>query len=99
MEVASEAEAIAGALDILAEQISDEADYRTYIRELTFKEGQIKSLAKDANEQSVYENYYDYGEPLAAIPGHRILAINRGEAENSFTVKSRSTNRTYNFIS
>ncbi len=87
LEVASEAEAIAGALDILAEQISDEADYRTYIRELTFKEGQIKSLAKDANEQSVYENYYDYGEPLAAIPGHRILAINRGEAEKFLTVK------------
>ncbi len=87
LEVASEAEAIAGALDILAEQISDEADYRTYIRELTFKEGHIKSLAKDANEQSVYENYYDYSEPLAAIPGHRILAINRGEAEKFLTVK------------
>ena len=87
LEVANETEAIAGALDILAEQISDEADYRTYIRELTFKEGHIKSLAKDANEQSVYENYYDYSEPLASIPGHRILAINRGEAEKFLTVK------------
>ncbi len=87
LEVATEAEAIAGAFDILAEQRSDEADYRTYIRELTFKEGQIKSLAKDADEQSVYENYYDYSEPLAAIPGHRILAINRGKAEKFLTVK------------
>ncbi len=51
------------------------------------------------NEQSVYENYYDYGEPLAAIPGHRILAINRGEAEKFPYSESRSTNRTYNFIS
>ncbi len=85
--VASAAEAIAGALDIIAEQISDVADYRTYIRDITFKEGKIISVAKDAEAQSVYENYYDYNEALATIPGHRTLALNRGEEEKFLTVK------------
>ena len=86
-EVADEQEAIAGALDIIAEQISDVADYRTYIRDITMKEGKIVSTAKDEKAESVYENYYDFSEAIATIPGHRILAINRGEAEKFLTVK------------
>lgn len=86
-EVKSAEEAIAGALDIIAEQISDVADYRTYIREITMKEGKLIVTAKDEKAESVYENYYDYNEALATIPGHRILAINRGESEKFLTVK------------
>ncbi len=86
-EVASAADAIAGALDIIAEQISDEADYRTYIRDITFKEGKISSVAKDAEAESVYETYYDYSESLTTIPGHRVLALNRGENEKFLNVK------------
>ena len=80
-EAISRIEKAAGALDIIAEQISDVADYRTYIRDITFKEGKIVVAAKDAEAESVYENYYDYNEAIASIPGHRILAINRGENE------------------
>ena len=86
-EVKSAEEAIAGALDIIAEQISDAADYRTYIRDITFKEGKLVAAAKDAEAESVYENYYDYNEAIASIPGHRILAINRGENEKFLTIK------------
>lgn len=86
-EVASAADTIAGALDIIAEQISDEADYRTYIRDITFKEGKISSVAKDAEAESVYETYYDYSESLTTIPGHRVLALNRGENEKFLNVK------------
>ena len=86
-EVKSTSEAIAGALDIIAESISDVADYRTYIRDITSKEGKIVCAAKDKDAESVYENYYDYNETVATMPGHRILAINRGEAEKFITVK------------
>lgn len=86
-EVKSAQEAIAGALDIIAEQISDVADYRAYIRDITFKEGKLVAAAKDAEAESVYENYYDYNEAIASIPGHRILAINRGENEKFLTIK------------
>ena len=86
-KVKSAEDAAAGALDIIAEQISDVADYRTYIRDITFKEGKIVVAAKDAEAESVYENYYDYNEAIASIPGHRILAINRGENEKFLTVK------------
>jgi len=86
-EVKSAKEAIVGALDIIAEQISDVADYRTYIRDITFKEGKLVAAAKDAEAESVYENYYDYNEAIASIPGHRILAINRGENEKFLTIK------------
>ena len=86
-EVPTPQDAITGALDIIAEQISDVADYRTYIRDITMKEGSIKAVAKDEKAASVYENYYDYEEKLATIPGHRILALNRGEAEKFLTVK------------
>jgi len=74
-------EAIAGAGDILAEAISDEADYRIYIRDLTFREGKILSCAKDEQAQSVYEMYYHFEEPVKKLAGHRVLALNRGEAE------------------
>ncbi len=79
-------EAIAGACDIIAESISDDADYRTWIREKTFKNGRIVSKAKDAEAESVYENYYDYDEAIAKLPGHRILALNRGEKEKILKV-------------
>ena len=85
--VADVKEAIAGALDIIAEAISDEADYRTYIRNITFKEGMLTSAAKDEEAQSVYEMYYNYTESIPKVAGHRTLAINRGEAEKYLTVK------------
>ena len=85
--VASAKEALEGAQDIIAEQISDEADYRIYIREFTFAEGKISSSAKDEAQSSVYEMYYDYEEPLKKVVGHRTLALNRGEKEKVLTVK------------
>lgn len=84
--VATATDAIDGAKDIIAEMISDDASYRTYIRNKTFKEGTISSVAKDAEEKSVYEMYYDFTEPVAKIAGYRILAINRGEKEKILTV-------------
>ena len=86
-EVASAEEAIAGAKDIIAEYISDEADYRIHIRELTTKQGKVVSVAKDSEEQSVYEMYYDFEEPITRLAGHRVLALNRGEKEKFLTVK------------
>ena len=80
-------EAIAGAMDIIAELISDNADYRTRIREITFKEGILSSTAKDADAKTVYEMYYNFTEPVAKMAGHRILAVNRGENEKILTVK------------
>ncbi len=80
-------EAIQGAMDILAESVADEADYRTYIRKLTMEEGVLVSTAKDENEKSVYENYYEFEEAVKKIAGYRILAINRGEKEKFLTVK------------
>ena len=86
-EVATAEEAIAGAMDIIAEYISDEADYRIYIRDLTAKQGKITSVAKDAEAQSVYEMYYEFEEPISKLAGHRVLALNRGENEKFLTVK------------
>lgn len=85
--VASIDEAITGALDIIAENISDEAEYRTYIRDITVKEGKLVIAAKDAEAKSVYEMYYDFEEPIAKAAGYRILAINRGEKEKVLSVK------------
>ncbi len=85
--IATVEEAITGALDIIAENISDEAEYRTYIRDVTVKEGKIVTSAKDKEEKSVYEMYYDFEEPIAKAAGYRILAINRGEKEKILTVK------------
>ena len=86
-EVATAEEALAGAKDIVAEAISDEADYRIRIRELTTKKGVVRSTAKNAEEKSVYEMYYDFSEPVNKLAGHRVLALNRGEAEKMLTVK------------
>ena len=80
-------DAIDGACDIIAETISDEADYRSYIRGLTEKKGHIQSVAKDSETESVYEMYYDFDEPISKLPGHRILALNRGEKEKILGVK------------
>ena len=81
------AEAIAGAKDIIAEAVSDEADYRMHIRNVTAKKGKILSAAKDPQAASVYESYYEYEEPISKIAGHRVLALNRGEKEKFLTVK------------
>ena len=86
-EVKTAEDALQGAQDIIAESISDNADYRTYIRDITFDEGIIASSAKDEKAQSVYEMYYAYEEPVKKVAGHRVLALNRGEAEKVLTVK------------
>ncbi len=86
-EVLTVEDAIAGAKDIIAEMISDDADYRTKIRDLTMKKGRLISTAKDKEAESVYEMYYEYDEALSKVAGHRTLAINRGENEKVLTVK------------
>ncbi len=86
-EVKTVEEAIAGAMDIIAEDVSDNAEYRSYIREVTIKEGTLLSVAKDEKQESVYEMYYNFEESIEKLPGHRILAINRGEKEKILTVK------------
>ena len=86
-EVLTAADAIAGAKDIIAENISDEADYRIYIRNITEKEGRIISVAKDEKAESVYEMYYNYEEAICKVAGHRTLALNRGEKEKFLNVK------------
>lgn len=79
--------ALDGAKDILAEELSDRAELRGYIRKVTFNKGLITTKAKDDKEQTVYDMYYDYSEKLSSMPGHRILAINRGEKEKVLVVK------------
>ena len=97
--VANVKEALQGAMDIIAEMISDEADHRTYIRQATFEEGKITSTAKDAKAQSVYEMYYDFEEPVNKVAGHRVLALNRGENEKILTVKIEApTERIIRFL-
>ena len=86
-EVATVEEAISGAKDIVAESISDKADYRSEIRERTFRKGMLVSTAKKPEETSVYEKYYEYEERVEKMPGHRVLAINRGEKEKFLGVK------------
>ena len=86
-EVLTAEDAIAGAKDIIAEMISDDADYRTKIRDLTMKKGRLISNAKDKEAESVYEMYYEYDEALSKVAGHRTLAINRGENEKVLSVK------------
>ncbi len=85
--VADVKEAIDGAKDIIAESISDEADYRSWIRKITMKKGKLTSAAKNPEEESVYEMYYEFEEPVSKLAGHRILAVNRGEKEKILTVK------------
>ena len=86
-EVKNVKEALQGAMDIIAEMISDNADYRAYIRQATFEEGKLVSQAKDEKAESVYEMYYAYEEPVSKVAGHRVLAVNRGENEKILTVK------------
>lgn len=86
-DVKSAADAIAGAKDIIAEAISDNADYRSWIRKTTMKKGTVTSAAKDPEAESVYEMYYEFAEPVLKLAGHRILALNRGEKEKFLTVK------------
>ena len=86
-EVKTVEDAIAGAKDILAEQISDEADYRVHIRDVTMKKGMLISSAKDEKAESVYEMYYEFAEAISKVAGHRILALNRGEKEKFLNVK------------
>lgn len=87
LEVESEADAIAGAMDIIAEKISDDAGFRNKIRDLSFKQGILTSVAKDETVESVYENYYNFAESVSKTAGYKILAINRGEEEKILTVK------------
>ncbi len=86
-EVLTKKDAIAGALDIIAESISDEPDYRMEIRRITKEDGSIVSTAKDPELKSVYENYYDFTEAIKKMSGYKVLAINRGEKEKILTVK------------
>lgn len=86
-EVHTIEEAIAGAKDIIAESISDEADYRIWIRKITAQKGRVVSAAKDEKAESVYEMYYNFEEPVNRLAGHRILALNRGEKEKFLSVK------------
>ena len=79
--------AIKGAQDIIAEMVSDNAEFRNAIRNTVMKHGEIVSKAKNEEEKTPYENYYDYLESVSKIPGHRILAINRGEKEKVLNVK------------
>ena len=87
LEVETEADAIAGAMDIIAEKISDDAGFRNKIREMSFKQGILMSGAKDETTESVYENYYNFAESVSKAAGYKILAINRGEDEKILTVK------------
>lgn len=86
-EIKDEKAAIQGAMDIIAETISDDADYRTYIRKVTFEDGILSTSTKDKEAESVYEMYYEFEEPVKKLAGHRILAINRGESEKVLSVK------------
>ena len=86
-EVETPEKALQLAQDIIAETVSDNADYRTWIRKETFENGLLVSEAKDETAESVYENYYHYQEPVKKVPGHRILALNRGEKEKVLTIR------------
>ena len=86
-EVRTAKEALSGAQDIIAESISDEADYRIWIRKITAQKGKVVSAAKDEKAESVYEMYYDFEEPVGRLAAHRILALNRGDKEKFLTVK------------
>jgi uncharacterized protein len=86
-DVRSAKDALDGARDIIAESISDEAGYRSWIRKHTMQKGRVTSAAKDEKAESVYEMYYDFEEPVLKLAGHRILALNRGEKEKFLTVK------------
>ena len=92
-EVNNVKEALQGAMDIIAEMISDDADYRAYIRQATYEEGKITSQAKDEKAESVYEMYYDFEEAVNKVAGHRVLALNRGENEKILNEIGRASCR------
>ncbi|SEN39380.1 Tex family protein [Lihuaxuella thermophila] len=79
--------ALQGAMDIVAEELSEDAEIRKWVREYTWKTGMLVSKAKDPEQRSVYEMYYDYSEPVHKMPSHRVLAVNRGEREEFLKVK------------
>ena len=97
-EVKTVQDAVAGAKDIIAEQISDDAAYRSWIRNMTVKKGKVVSQAKDAEAESVYEMYYEFEEAVVKIAGHRILALNRGEKEKYLTVKIEAPEERYSTL-
>ena len=84
--------ALQGAMDILAEELSDDAEIRKWVREYQWKHGQLTTEAKDPEQRSVYEMYYDYREPVHKMPSHRVLAVNRGEREGILKVRIESEN-------
>lgn len=86
-EVKTVKEALQGAMDILAEQVADDAEIRKTIREMTWKQGAMTAKATDPDEVTVYETYYDYKENLNTMANHRVLAVNRGEKEKKLKVK------------
>lgn len=86
-EVNTAEDALKGAQDIIAEIISEDADFRSYIRNITYNKGSIVTKAKDPETSTVFDMYYDYNEVIKTIPGHRVLAINRGENEKVLSVK------------
>ena len=98
-EVQTAEAALAGAMDIVAEAISDEAAYRKYIRDITMGRGILVSEAKDANAESVYEMYYDFSQPVSKLAGHRILALNRGGKRKGPYCQDRGPCRGYPPIS
>lgn len=87
LEVLTPEDAVAGAMDVIAEKISDDAVFRNKIRDKSFKQGILISVAKDEGVESVYENYYNFAESVSKTAGYKILALNRGEAEKILTVK------------
>ncbi|PZE20875.1 Tex family protein [Paenibacillus xerothermodurans] len=97
--VPTAADAVQGAMDIIAEQISDDAKVRAWVRRYTFDQGIVRTEAKDAEQESVYEMYYSYQEPVRKLPPHRILAINRGEREDVLKVTlDVPTERVHDYI-
>ncbi|WP_282943231.1 Tex family protein [Paenibacillus sp. RC67] len=92
-------EAIQGAMDIIAEQIADDAKIRAWVRQYTYDQGIVRTEAKDSEQESVYEMYYSYQEPVRRLPPHRILAINRGEREDVLKVSLEvQTDRIHDYI-
>lgn len=92
-------DALQGAMDIVAENIADDAKIRAWVRKYTFDQGVVMTSAKDADQESVYEMYYSYQEPVRRLPPHRILAINRGEREEVLKVALEvSAERIHDYI-
>ena len=89
-EVNTAEEAVAGAMDIVAERISDDPDNRTFIRHMSLNQGVLESVAIKPEESTVYDMYYEYSEPVSKVANHRVLAINRGEKEKILRIKLKT---------